>query len=675
MKTVFDEWYDKVKNDLFNFREQFESYCWNDVVLLSQGCLAFREIIISISKIDEKDYGVDPFQSSITIASLCHYIFRRNILKSDTIGIIPENGYHPEQRTSFKCQMWLRYLSEKERIHIQHSANGGEFKIENYRIDGYSSENNTYYEFHGCLFHGCQKCYSPESFNSLKQELMQTTYFKHLKRIKFIKSKINNANLVEIWECEWDKIVKETIEIREMIKNSDRREAINPRDSLFGGRTNAVKLYHKINSSETIKYVDFTSLYPYVQKYGEYPIGHPEIITENFGNIKDYFGLIKCKILPPKKLFFPVIPCRINNKLVFTLCYTCAKEQLQNCEHSNNERSFEGTWVLLEIQEAIKEGYKIISIYQVWNWTSQSKYESSTKTGGLFTDYVNLFLKGKQEADGFPKNVQSDEEKDEYIRKYYDREGVLLDKTKIVHNQGLRSVMKLMLNSFWGRFGMNTNKTQYMIISNPAQWFEMLSDNQYIIHNADLSHPGYIQVFYSHNISMYDEGCQTSVTLAAFVTCQARLKLYGELKKLDSRVLYFDTDSILYVSKKDEYEPALGDYLGDFTDEISKKGASHITEFVSAGPKNYAYKLDNDKSYCTVKGFTLNNISSLSINFDSIKETVLKERQKKIKCKQLKFTRDKINWDIKTDVLTKLYGFVYDKRVLFKSMETLPYGY
>jgi len=34
--------------------------------------------------------------------------------------------------------------------------------------------------------------------------------------------------------------------------------------------------------------VDFTSLYPYIQKYGEFPIGHPIIITENFESIDSY---------------------------------------------------------------------------------------------------------------------------------------------------------------------------------------------------------------------------------------------------------------------------------------------------------------------------------------------------------------------------------------------------
>ncbi|CAF1156945.1 unnamed protein product, partial [Brachionus calyciflorus] len=135
---------------------------------------------------------------------------------------------------------------------------------------------------------------------------------------------------------------------------------------------------------------------------------------------------------------------------------------------------------------------------------------------------------------------------------------------------------------------MNTNKTQYKVISDPLEWFEMVSDDQFTIHNADFSHENYVQVFYSTNEDMHAGSTQTSVVLAAFVTCRAKLKLYEKLKKIDKRVLYFDTDTIIYVRSPGQYRPILGDYLGNFTDEIKKKGASHIVEFISAGPKNYA---------------------------------------------------------------------------------------
>ncbi len=78
-------------------------------------------------------------------------------------------------------------------------------------------------------------------------------------------------------------------------------------------------------------------------------------------------------------------------------------------------------------------------------------------------------------------------------------------------------------------------------------------------------------------------GKDSNVVLGSFVTCYGRMRLYEELLKIDDRVLYFDTDSIIFISNENHNEPRLADYLGKFTNEII--GDNYIEEFVSAGPK------------------------------------------------------------------------------------------
>ena len=51
-------------------------------------------------------------------------------------------------------------------------------------------------------------------------------------------------------------------------------EPLNPRDSFYGGRTNATKLLYNFKDNECGRYIDFCSLYPTVQYYKKYPIGH-----------------------------------------------------------------------------------------------------------------------------------------------------------------------------------------------------------------------------------------------------------------------------------------------------------------------------------------------------------------------------------------------------------------
>ena len=47
---------------------------------------------------------------------------------------------------------------------------------------------------------------------------------------------------------------------------------------------------------------------------------------------------------------------------------------------------------------------------------------------------------------------------------YLDHEGILLTKDSIVKNPGLRSLSKLALNSFYGKFGQRTNMKKTVFI-------------------------------------------------------------------------------------------------------------------------------------------------------------------------------------------------------------------
>lgn len=657
-KEEFEKWYATVKNNTFDFKNELFSYCENDVDLLARGCLSFRQIILDLT-------GIEPFFKCHTIASLCHVIYRTKFMIPETIAIIPEIGYNPYYNSSIKSHIWLAYYSKVHNVYINHSKNGREFKVGKYLLDGVIADDKgnilKALEFHGCLFHG-----------SIKKEKMVFTYGRHLERIKYIKA--NVPELIEIWECEYDAMMKD-VDMKTFANSLEFRERIDPRDALFGGRTNASKLYYKIKPNERILHYDFTSLYPSVQKYCRFPIGHPKIITENFEDIERYFGLIKCRILPPKKLFFPVLPCRSHNKLVFALCSKCAELQFnKSCSHTDKERMLEGTWCTVEVNEAVKNGYVVDKIFEVWHYEQSDCYNEQTKQGGLFTSYINSFLKLKQEASGFPKWVKSESDKLQYKRMYYEKEGIELDMDKIKKNPGIRKVSKLMLNSHWGRFGMNSNKSKIKIIKDVNEWYDLVLNDQFNIHSINLNNPEIIQVSISENSSFHYGSNQTNVPLAAFVTAYARLKLFKYLNILNDRVLYYDTDSIVFVS--DEHlenssdMPQLGDYLGEFTDELD---GNYIVEFVSAGPKNYAKLLNNGECQSVVKGFQLNYIAEKVVNFDSIKKIVLEDRSP-LYVDQQKLTRSIKDWEINTSIIDKEYNLIYDKRILFDDLSTLPFG-
>ena len=139
--------------------------------------------------------------------------------------------------------------------------------------------------------------------------------------------------------------MKKDPEVKRAVDSLRRVQPLHQREGLFGGRTNAVQLCAKVDgTNEKISYVDLISLYPSVNLYGWYPFGHPEIITTNFSPFQVCFGVVKCVVPPPRKLFHPVLPSKINDKLMFVLCRTCAEkgDQSGTCSHTDDERALTG---------------------------------------------------------------------------------------------------------------------------------------------------------------------------------------------------------------------------------------------------------------------------------------------------------------------------------------------
>jgi len=187
------------------------------------------------------------------------------------------------------------------------------------------------------------------------------------------------------------------------VKNS----LINNRDVFSGGRTEATKTYYRVKEGEKIHYVDVTSFYPYICKYGKFPLGHPKVYVgvDCPPDCLDRESIIKCKVLPPRKLYHPVLPYKSNSKLMITLCSPCADTMNQgNCTHSDEERCIVGRWVVEKVRNAVEMGYGIVDVYEFWEYEATC-FDTDTNTGVLFAEYVNMFLKLKQESSGCPSWV------------------------------------------------------------------------------------------------------------------------------------------------------------------------------------------------------------------------------------------------------------------------------
>ena len=130
---------------------------------------------------------------------------------------------------------------------------------------------------------------------------------------------------------------------------------------------------------------------------------------------------------------------------------------------------------------------------------------------------------------------------------------------------------------------------------------------------------------------------------------------------------------MIYVSRPGQYDPSLGDYLGELTDVL--EAGEHIVEFMSGGPKNYGYKTNKNKETCKVMGLTLNYTNSQLINFESVKHIVTDPKS----CPNITVTNpSKICRDKRILINRKeekTYQMVYTKRRRIDNFDTIPYGY
>ena len=383
-KKELEQWHaEQVRRGLqYDFVKEMEEYCKSDLALLQAGYEAF-------TKEFERHADFNPFAKCVTIASACNLYWRKHCLQEDTIAVEPLKGWRGANvNQSVKALQWL-YFKEQGLAkpdaspdRIRHVRNGGEQSVTcvegRYFVDGYDPQSNTVYEFHGCFWHGCPRCHPGNRHarhaanpDRTMEELWRATLAKEAAL------RLDGYTLEVMWECDWDILCEHDPAVKRFVTDFSLVEPLQPRHAFFGGRTGAVALHAVASEGEEIRYVDVTSLYPWVNKNARYPIGHPTILTQpRDQDIANYFGIALVDILAPANLFHPVLPVRSGNKLTFPLCAACVKQEQANpmllrsdsCCHTPEERMLRGTWCTPEIEKAVEKGYRVVQIHEVWHF-------------------------------------------------------------------------------------------------------------------------------------------------------------------------------------------------------------------------------------------------------------------------------------------------------------------
>jgi hypothetical protein len=352
----------------------------------------------------------------------------------------------------------------------------------------------------------------------------------------------------------------------------------------------------------------------------------------------------------------------------------------------DEERALTGTWMLDEVRLAVGKGYRILEIYEVYEY-QVTRYDPQTGEGGLFVNYINTFLKLKAEASGYPSCVQGLEDEERYVESFWQSKGIRLDRESIVANAAKRGLAKLCLNSIWGKLTERSDRTQTVVIAEPKGLYGFLTIPGIEVLNMAFASDDVVWLSWKYAAEEHVQPLRhTNEVIGAYVTAGAKIHLYRYLDRLQERAIYCDTDSVIYVQPNEG--PQLidtGDKLGDMTSEL--KPSERILEFVSGGLKNYSYRVigvvtGRSKTVCKVRGITLNYSTMRTVNFDVMRgmilggveePTVTVHTEKKIKSKITGGGGGTVS--IVTEPEDKSYRISFFKRRRLDDNTSVPFGY
>lgn len=199
------------------------------------------------------------------------------------------------------------------------------------------------------------------------------------------------------------------------------------------------------HSRHTHSHLGF-SLYPSIN-YGInneiWPVGQATVYIgaemKQGPSTDEWFGLVHLDILPPRRLCHPVLAETLGGKLVFHLCSACSRSNRDGpCDHTDKERVITSTYFTGEVDLAIKMGYTVLRVHELYHWPS------SQRSGSLFSAMIRDQYANKALASPVPSDPV---ELAKLIAEYEDTMGLVLKPEDFHENKAQRSNAKYSINN------------------------------------------------------------------------------------------------------------------------------------------------------------------------------------------------------------------------------------
>ena len=141
--------------------------------------------------------------------ALCLWALMQDMLTGWYSRRREEKQFRPQQAQPFgqMAVQWLTWAAAKTGFAIRCQVNGREKRIGKLPVDGWCPETRTAYQFHGCFFHGCPKCYALNETNSVNGKTMATLLEKTRCNTAYLR---HHVKVLEMWQCESKDVCNES---------------------------------------------------------------------------------------------------------------------------------------------------------------------------------------------------------------------------------------------------------------------------------------------------------------------------------------------------------------------------------------------------------------------------------------------------------------------------------
>ena len=607
-------------------------------------------------------------------------------------------------KIEYEWSRFMEYLKpDKEFLSAFNNVNGQKYFKEAIP-DLYSPITKQAYFFHGCVFHGhYDNCLINVNATADTKTPFGKTYADINKEFSIKQENLlkNNASdvseVIFRWECHYRKLREEkTVKhFLEHIFQPHPLVRLRPRTCVRGAFFDVFALQWSKNlfPQETLYFVDINGLYSQCAIEKKFMTGkYITLIGKTINNLQicnnkffyegqEVLGSILLTIVPPQDLFYPFLLYRTKTgKTINTLCALCAEKSTRICKHNENERSLTSSYMISEIEFALKLNYKILAIHEC------HIYQKSEFLLKDFIKYLNFFKVKHSDCLTHCKSLNDKLAYCSALNKQMQlSEPFLLKPNNIKPDNKKRNFFKLMANALFGKLEERSDKGKTIFVNKQSNLVDILySEN--IIEDLFCISDEICEVQIRPNVLKLAPNRKSNCYIGAQLTAYAREIIYQHIQtlKISNAIIYqVDCDSIIFSLPKDAIIPLnISHAVGHFKHELE----GDILSYYSLGPKNYSITYNFDKTVTTVskvRGFALDNsLNTTLFNDDFFKLYIsqfLKNEKQSIKISQFRRRADykkfKVNSQLEQITFTNDLStrrFVDSNTINFL---TYPYGF